>query len=170
MREFLEALTPGGRILELGCGAGFDSAFMLDAGFDVTPSDGSPGMVKEAEARLGRPVRLLPFDRLEDASCYDGIWANACLLHVQRALLPDVLRRIFTALRPGGLFYASFKTGKPEGVDAYGRYYNYPESADLLRQYQTAGFCDIRVEARGGGGYGGEKVDWLQIFATRPSV
>ncbi|TPW31405.1 class I SAM-dependent methyltransferase [Martelella alba] len=167
---FLKALPPGASILELGCGAGFDSAFMLAAGFDVTPSDGSPEMVREAEARLGRPVRLIPFEALEDAACYDGIWANACLLHVPRDRLAGVFMRIFTAMRAGGLFYASYKTGKPEGFDAYGRYYNYPERDALLMQYQAAGFRDIRIEARAGGGYGGEKVDWLYIFATRPNV
>ena len=62
LQAFLDRMPPAASILELGCGAGLDSAFMLAAGFDVTASDGSPEMAREAEHRIGRPVRVMPFD------------------------------------------------------------------------------------------------------------
>jgi cyclopropane fatty-acyl-phospholipid synthase-like methyltransferase len=46
LAKFLALLPPGAAILELGCGAGADSAEMLARGFDVTPTDGSPEMAE----------------------------------------------------------------------------------------------------------------------------
>lgn len=117
MIRFVECLPVEARILELGCGAGGDSAELIARGFDVVPSDGSAAMAAEAESRLGRPVLVLPVHQLEFGAEFDGIWANACLLHVPRSDLPDVLARVARALRRSGRFYASFKTGGGEGVD-----------------------------------------------------
>jgi trans-aconitate methyltransferase len=46
-------LPPGGSILELGCGAGNHSAVMLEAGFKVRATDGSPEMAEIAARRRG---------------------------------------------------------------------------------------------------------------------
>src|SRR5258708_10890836 len=115
--RFLAQLSPGATILELGCGAGFDTAEMLAQGFDVSPTDGSPEMAAEASRRLGRAVGTLLFHDLNEVEAYDGVWANACLLHVPRAELAPVLARIWRALKPGGHVYASFKAGEADGRD-----------------------------------------------------
>ncbi|TCR69809.1 class I SAM-dependent methyltransferase [Bosea sp. BK604] len=167
LASFLAALPPGGRVLELGCGAGQDSQAMLARGFDVTPSDGSPELAKQAERRLGRPVRVLLFEDLVESGAYDGIWANACLLHVPRAALPDVIARIHAALRPGGAFYASFKAGAREGRDRFDRYYNYP-SADWLKQaYGPERWTRLDISEEMGGGYDGEPTRWLHALAFK---
>jgi SAM-dependent methyltransferase len=70
---------------------------------------------------------------------YDGVWANACLLHVPRNELSHVLSLIWRALKPGGAFYASFKTGGAEGRDTLDRYYNYPTPEWLRETYTAAG-------------------------------
>jgi len=99
LSAFADLLPVAGAVLELGCGAGDDSAWLIERGFAVTPSDGSAAMACTAEARLGRPVRVMPFAALADVALYDGVWANACLLHVPRSDLTDVLSRIHRALR-----------------------------------------------------------------------
>ena len=81
---FLNLLPPQARILELGCGGGRDAAVMIAAGFDVDPTDGTPEIVRIAEERLGRPVRVVHFDKLDALETYDAVWANASLLHVPR--------------------------------------------------------------------------------------
>ena len=66
LRAFLEQLRPRAAILELGCGGGQDAELMSAAGFEVTATDGSAGLAAEAQARLGRPVRVMRFEELED--------------------------------------------------------------------------------------------------------
>ncbi len=116
LTAFLTPLPPGARILELGCGAGGDTAEMLARGFDVHATDGSPEMADVASQRLGRPVETLLFHELDEVEAYDAVWANACLLHVPRDELADVLGLIWRALKPEGVFFASYKTGDGEGV------------------------------------------------------
>src|SRR5258706_12005711 len=81
LHDFLDRLAPKARILELGCGGGRDAGAIIARDFDVTPTDGSPGLAAEAENRLGRSVLVMRFGELEAATQFDSVWANACLLH-----------------------------------------------------------------------------------------
>jgi len=136
---FLGLLPPGGSILELGCGAGNHCAEMLARGFVVRATDGSPEMAEIASRRLNHPVEAMLFDQLDAEEAYDGVWASACLLHVPREELAHVLKRIHRALKPGGLFYASYKVGDGDGRDSLGRYYNYPSPEWLEATYAASG-------------------------------
>jgi SAM-dependent methyltransferase len=139
LKGFLALLPPGGSILELGCGAGNHSAEMLAAGFTLRATDGSPEMAEIASHRLGHPVETMRFDQLGEQEAYDGVWASACLLHVPRDELADILGRVRRALKPEGVFYASFKVGEGDGRDNLGRYYNYPSPEWLQATYAAAG-------------------------------
>lgn len=164
---FLSRLKPGATILELGCGAGQDSEVMLAKGFDVHPTDGTPEIAEAAAKRLGIPVATLLFEDIDTRQAYDGIWANACLLHVPRAALGDILGRIHTALKDGGVFYASFKAGKEEGRDRFDRYFNYPSEAWLRSVYAQYPWSSVSIESAQGGGYDKKPTEWLRVTAIR---
>ncbi|MDC7741687.1 class I SAM-dependent methyltransferase [Rhizobium binxianense] len=167
LEAFLAGLTPGAAILELGCGGGQDSAYMLSQGFDVTPTDGSAELARQAERLIGRPVRVMLFQELDADSAFDGIWAHASLLHVPRPELPDVFARIRRALRPGGLLHASFKAGEAEGHDGFGRYYNYLSAEWLAELLTKGGWRNIAIRQYDGDGYDGKPTRWLTIGAQR---
>ena len=170
LSRFLALLSPGATILELGCGAGFDSAEMLAQGFDVSATDGSPEMAKVASQRLGRPVETLLFHDLDAVEAYDGVWANACLLHVPRNELAQILKRIWRALKPGGIFYASFKAGDVEGRDTLNRYYNYPSPDWLRTNYASAGnWSSLDIESGEVKGFDNESARMLFVL-TRKSL
>jgi len=139
LRGFLALLPSSGAILELGCGAGNHAAVMLAEGFSLRATDGSPEMAAIASQRLGHPVEAMRFDQLDVQDAYDGVWASACLLHVPRDELAGILRRIHRALKPSGVFYASYKMGEGDGRDSLGRYYNYPPREWLEATYASAG-------------------------------
>jgi SAM-dependent methyltransferase len=164
---FLSRLQPGATILELGCGGGQDSEFMIAKGFAVSPTDGTPEIAREAEKRLGIPVATLLFGDLHEQDAYEGIWANACLLHIPRPELPGILVRIHAALKAGGVFYASFKAGQAEGRDAFDRYYNYPTESWLRETYAQLAWTSVSVEAQSGSGYDRKPTDWLHVLATK---
>ncbi len=162
---FAARVAPGGTILELGCGAGEDSEWLMANGFNVVPTDGSAAMAVQAGRRLGLPVRVLRFDEIAEVNAYDGVWASACLLHVPRADLCGVLARILLAMRPGGIFYASYKAGETEGSDRFGRYYNRPSPEWLSSAYRDAGWRAPSIESTTGGGYDDEPTEWLHVTA-----
>lgn len=167
LSTFLQRLSPDAAILELGCGNGRDSGYMLARGYRVTPTDGIAAMAAEAERRLGVPVTVLAFEEIDVQSVYDGIWANACLLHVRRRALPGVLERVHRALTPGGIFYASYKGGADEGTDRFGRYYNNLDQAWLQEAYGHLGWQDICIERTEGGAYDGQPTEWLHVTAVK---
>lgn len=153
---FLDRLPPHARILELGCGGGRDAQFMLERGFIVDATDGTPEIAAQAEQRLGQPVRVMRFDELDRIDEYDAVVASYSLLHVPRAGLSRVLHRIRTALKPGGWHIASYKSGDQEGRDSLGRYFNYLSVDELRAAYNDAGVWDeINLLSAMGGGYDG---------------
>ncbi len=112
--RFLAHVPSGGAILEAGCGAGRDALAFKRAGYAVTAFDGSAKMAELARAHCGLAVLHKRFDEVDWTETFDGIWACASLLHVPRAALDDALARLARALKPGGVFYASFKYGDGE--------------------------------------------------------
>ena len=168
LETFLGRLNRGASVLELGCGGGQDAEAMIAAGFDVTPTDGSAGLAAEAERRLGRAVRLMRFEDLDENGRYDAVWANACLLHVPEATLPDILGRIWRALKPGGLFFASFKAGDGGDRDGFGRFYNFISRSGLEAAYAEAGpWSELTITETPGGGYDGVPRTWLSCLAAK---
>ena len=142
--RFLSHLTPGTLILDFGCGSGRDTKAFLGRDFRVVAADGSPELGKLASAYTGIPVRQMLFAELDDVETFDGIWACASILHVPFAELPDIFRRMITALKPGGFIYASFKYGTFEGI-RNGRLYNdFTEEtfAEFLRQFPELSLID----------------------------
>lgn len=134
---FMERLPAGARVLDLGCGAGWASQMMEAQEFDVFAVDGCAELAAIASERLKRPARELRFDELDYAEEFDGILANNVLHHVPKADLPTILQRVATALRPGGLLFASFKQGDGEGEDSLGRFYAYYQPDELTALFEA---------------------------------
>ncbi len=112
------------------------------------PTDGSPEMAAVASRRLGRTVETLLFHDLDEVEAYDGVWANACLLHVPRDELATVLAADPARAETGGAFYASYKTGDGDGRDTLNRYYNYPSPDWLRATYAEAGnWSSLSIES-----------------------
>lgn len=112
---FLSFLKSEAFILDFGCGAGRDTKYFLNKGYQVVATDGSKELCKVASAYAGIPVRELLFQELQDENLYDGIWACSSILHAARKDQPDIFTRMIRALRPDGYIYTSFKYGSFEG-------------------------------------------------------
>ena len=166
--KFLDRLSPGAQIFELGCGGGRDAAYMLSRGFVVEATGGVAEMAAIAERRLGSDVRVMRFDELAAVGEYDAIYASYSLLHVPRLGLANVLMRIWTALRPGGWHMATSKSGGNEGRDDLGRYFNYlsPDQAEWY--YRTT--CEwqlLELTSGEGPGYKGRRSPWVNVIARK---
>ena len=169
--SFLDRLEPGARILELGCGGGRDSEAMIARGFDVDPTDGVAEIARQAEQRLGRPVRVMRFDELESEESYDAVWAHASLLHVPRLHLRSVLSRIYRALKPRGLHFANYKGGGAEGRDGFSRYFNYLSRDQLIDAYSAAApWTFLDIDEYQGAGYQDRNLGpWIAVTVQKQS-
>ena len=120
--RFVACLPKKGIILDFGCGSGRDTKAFLEAGFRVDAVDGSEELCELASEYTGITVRRMLFSELDACKRYDGIWACASILHLPKDELAPVIRKMETALKPGGVLYASFKYGTFEGM-RNGRYF-----------------------------------------------
>ena len=99
-------------LLDLGCGPGRDLKTFRALGHVAIGLDGSEKFVEMARAHSGCEVWHQNFMdlRLPDGF-FDGIYANASLFHVPRSLLPEVLGKLFDALKPDGVLFSSNPRG-----------------------------------------------------------
>lgn len=111
---FTRHLAPGARVLDAGCGSGRDAKAFQEMGYQVEAFDASSAMVELAREHTGLPVQLMTFADVDWKEEFDGIWCCASLLHVPAVELPGVMRRLADALKPGGVWYVSFKYGDGE--------------------------------------------------------
>jgi SAM-dependent methyltransferase len=125
-------------------------------------------MAAVASKHLGRTVETLLFHDLDEVAAYEAVWANACLLHVPRPELADVLARIRRALKPAGVFYASYKAGDADGRDALNRYYNYPSPDWLRATYAEAGnWSSLSIECGEVIGFDDKMASMLFVVARK---
>ena len=129
-RFFLKHLPHGGKLLDLGCGGGRDSAYFASLGFEVTAIDGSEELCKRVKENYGIHALCIKFEDLSFVEAFDAVWACASLLHVKKADMKKVLEKVSAALKLGGVLYASFKYGSEERV-CNGRFFNDYTQSDL---------------------------------------
>jgi len=128
--RFLPLLPDGAHILDAGCGAGRDAGHFLKLGFRVSAMDASEVLAREVTARFGIPVTVCRFHEYQSAEPFDAIWACASLLHVPGSELTQVMAHLAGLLKPGGLFYCSFKYGQGE-LERGGRRFTNLDEAGL---------------------------------------
>lgn len=134
--RFLARVPPGGHIVDAGCGSGRDAKAFLERGYQVSAFDASAELAQRASRSLGIPVQCRRFDEIAEVESYDAIWACASLLHVGAADLPVAVAQLTRSLRVGGVFYASFKHGVGERIDANGRHFT-DMTPDVLQALVT---------------------------------
>ena len=165
---FLDRLTPGARVLELGCGGGRDAAHIRQRGFAVDATDATPSLVRRANEAFGIGARVMAFHELEAKAAYAGVWAHASLLHCPRSALADVLGRIHRAMVPGGWFFSSYKLGEAEGRDLLGRLHNFPSADWLVAANAAAGFMVEAQETYAAKASDGTQRDWIDLIMRKP--
>lgn len=165
LADFMAELPEGARVLDLGCGAGADSAALIRAGFRVTSADASAGLASEAKRLWNVDVRVMEFAALDYRDAFDGVWASASLHHARAEDLPGVFAAVHAATKSGGVFHATLKAGENDRRDRLGRFYC-AMNEGLLAQL-AANWRNVRIEGGKGAGYEGDISPWLRLRAVR---
>ena len=110
--ELVEA-AGGGPVADVGCGPGYVTGHLLDAGLDVFGIDLSPEMV--ALARRDYPGLRFEVGTMTDLALADdsvaGIVAFWSVIHVPDHAVPGVFQQFRRVLRPRGLVLVGFHVG-----------------------------------------------------------
>jgi ubiquinone/menaquinone biosynthesis C-methylase UbiE len=135
-----------GRILELGCGVGYQSAFLSNFADEVVATDlpeedivtHTPGMLKAMELHrqlnihnvklMGCSAESMPFP--DDS--FDMVYSSHVLEHIP--MQAQALREIFRVLKPGGVHFCVVPTSF-EKVYSFFNYYLYLAKRSVYHLY-----------------------------------
>ncbi len=175
LKTFMEAL-PATRepVLDWGCGPGNTAALLAAAGISCEATDASPAMAALA-AELGVAVRVDPFEALDSAPRFRGIWANFSLIHAPLAMFAPLVARAAETLVPGGVLHLGQDIAIGHPRSETGREVRYlglrcalvpPE--EIMEAVRAAGL--LPVSARSGSGHSlhGTPLDFHILLARKP--
>lgn len=109
-----EVVTPPGRALVVGCGAGHDARTLAGAGFDVTAVDHAPGALDHARRlaeAAGSPVDFVLADLFElpDAlGAFDLVFEHTCFCAIDPSRRDEYVDAVADALGPDGRLLGVF--------------------------------------------------------------
>ncbi|WP_295221305.1 class I SAM-dependent methyltransferase [uncultured Chryseobacterium sp.] len=137
---FTNLIFENGKILDLGCGPGHHSKYFADLGFDVTGIDLSEKMIGIARKNFKNiDFQIMDIENLIfTKNSFDGIWASASLLHIEKKNLPIVLLKLKEILKNNGILYISLKLGFGEQLIQDNRY------SDVFKFYSY--FQNLEIE------------------------
>jgi SAM-dependent methyltransferase len=117
----------GGVTADIGCGSGREVAWLNANGFPAAGFDASEGLLTEARRRY--PDFKFVDAELPDlagvvADSYDNILCETVIMHLDRVLIAPSVRRMFEIVKPGGVFYLSWRVTDAADIrDGHGRLY-----------------------------------------------
>ncbi|MFA6519943.1 MAG: class I SAM-dependent methyltransferase [Candidatus Paceibacterota bacterium] len=175
--SFIKKLPPGAHVLDVGCGSGVKSKYLTDHGLKVTGIDISENLLEIAKREVpGGDFRVLSMTDIDSmVETFDGVFAQASLLHIPKKDAGDVVKKMTGRLVPGGFLYIAVKEsreGKPdEGIEKendygyeYERFFSY-FTMNELEGYLTNAGLEVISKLRNPNPSG--KTVWLQIIGRK---
>ena len=163
-------VVDGGKVVDLGCGAGLPFTVMLAESFDVTGVDFSSRQIELARANVPGAA-FLKEDMTEvsfPAGSLDAVTAFFSIIHVHRDLHARLFQDIADWLKPGGLFIAALgKRGEEADWDedwlGARMFWSYHEPEVALTQISQTGMRvdQSRLETVDSGIDGPETFFWV---------
>lgn len=160
------------KILDFGCGPGRDLAALRALGHQPTGLDGCSAFVEMARDFSGCEVLHQSFFALSlGKERFDGIFANASLFHVPRAILPRVLGELREALvASGALFCSNPRAFDTDSEGWYGeRYGSHLTVESWTRLVSAAGFVVERQFLRPSN-EPPSRQPWLAMVLRKPDI
>lgn len=107
--NFFKKNILGKRILDAGCGTGYDTMKFFRDGFEVFPIDLQYGFlknIKEQIVNINCVVMDMKYPSFKN-STFDGIYCNSSFLHIPLKYSYDTLSIFYHLLKEGGVLFIS---------------------------------------------------------------
>lgn len=143
--QFTALLPAGGRVLDAGCGGGRDLLQFHSKGLSAVGLDLSPELAEIARSRSGCEVFVGDLQSPPPLGFFDGVWAMASLLHIDRSRIDSTLSALASMLTPNGVFFSSVKRGMGDVSDDTGRWFTLYGETQWANHLRDAGFDVIEI-------------------------
>ena len=177
LRRVVE-LSAGAPVIEVGSGPGHISAFLAEAGADVTGLDLTPEMVDEARRRYpGVTYQVGDLRRLMRPNAHDGwgaVLAWYSLIHLAGSELPAAIDSLIRPLRSNGWLVLALHAGAEVRTitDWFGHEVDLDfvlhDTAGVIAAVERAGLVDVEWYQRGPLPARGETTQRLYVLARKP--
>ena len=174
---FMQKLPLDGRVLDVGCGSGVKSKYLISHGLHIIGIDVSDKLLEIARREVPegefRELSMADLDSMPET--FDGVFVQASLLHIPKKDARAVVQKMADRLVPRGFLYVAVKErrkGNPEEEivkeDDYGyeyeRFFSY-FIMEELEKYFTDANLKIVTQSRNTSPSG--KTVWLQIIGQK---
>jgi 2-polyprenyl-3-methyl-5-hydroxy-6-metoxy-1,4-benzoquinol methylase len=131
----------GGETCDIGCGSGREVAWLNANGYPASGFDASEGLLAEARARYPQydfaQAELPDLSGIADDS-YDNVLCETVIMHLERPQIARSVRRMLDIVRPGGIFYLSWRVIRDaDQRDKHGRLYAAFDASLVLRELSS---------------------------------
>lgn len=141
--RFIKYMKPKGVIIDIGAGSGRDIKYFSEAGFKVHGIDASKELCRLSTEYTGILVECQTIQGWVPYIQYDGVWANASLIHLSIDEVSSFIKQLPKILSDTGVLYLSLKEGLCESVDENGRYFNGISINDV--SYMLSTFTELSI-------------------------
>jgi len=94
----------GKKILDVACGPGHDTDYLVRKGFDCLGIDLSEKMINFAKKNYKGKFQVMDFfDMKFRDSYFNGIWCSSALVHAEKRDVPQLLKNFNKILRKNGI-------------------------------------------------------------------
>lgn len=157
MYELLrEYFAPGGSTVDIGCGAGRDTAWLNEHGFPTIGYDPSPGLIEQARMRypsLAFEQAALPELEGVASGAFDNVLCETVIMHLPVGELARACDRLLDLVRPGGVLYLSWRVTEGGSVrDVYDRLYSSFDASVVMASFEGQDVLWSRESASGSSG------------------
>ncbi|MBI4225286.1 MAG: class I SAM-dependent methyltransferase [Candidatus Sungbacteria bacterium] len=173
--RFVSFLKSGDLVLDVGCGPGTKSKYLTGKGLRVFGIDLADKFIEIARQKV--PEAEFAVLDMQDAGKlekdFDGIFAQASLLHIAKKDAMEVLRKLVAKLKPGGYLYVAVKEKRPGGADEeikkendygyeYERFFSYYALDELKGYLHELGMelCDSGAKPSG-------RTNWIHVIGKK---
>ena len=173
--KFISLLKPHATVLDVGCGAGVKSKYLLDRGLKVIGVDFSDKMIEIAKREVPKGEFYVKdiYDLKDFNKTFDGVFAQAVLLHIPKARIGEAMDNLASRLNEGGYLYVAVKQSRPGEKDekiemendygySYERFFSYFTLDEIKGLFEAAG---LAVQYENVALYG--RTNWIQVIGVK---
>lgn len=116
--KFISSLLTDANVLDIGCGPGNWTKYLMDKGFDVEGIDLSTEMIRIAKEKVPQgKFKLMDMRKLDyPDETFDGIMSFYSLIHIPSEQIISVLRELFRVLKSSGVLMLVVQEGEADRV------------------------------------------------------